>query len=314
MTVPVHRSPRSNSIPRVLVDFLTNENMQLSLIFDTGSNHFHVEKMVGKFVKHGAYSQYVDRERDSGIKTDVCLLYGAGGSICMVSVENTVTERIRIGPVEFQATVGLTSSNQNIQIGAGILGAGPDSAWTRKVSVFGYIAGKMGQNGRILVGYHDWSTYCLGRKSPQFQPTAHEKMKWMLSGSVKVGSGMSEVVDWEIDTGTNHVVLDKIAYDSFVKELARSGAKMVQSSPVGLSVTNCLSYASWPPVILRIGLNSNSVTVKLNPGKYLSAVTQDTCVLQIARGGSYGIIGTSILDQFLTVFDSHKRRIGFCSI
>ena len=311
--------------PRISVSLRNGQTF--SMMFDTGSATTHLAVRTDT---HPGYE--LDKGKTTVLRGASVLRFGCDVRSIPVVCRIRETARLEDGTTEFPLDIELTESMDTAAVGAGLLGAGFSSAFSKSVEIFSYIpymTRGTAERGLLVIGKAVEEDFCLTGSSINYLPVRHElsKHQWIVSGSVQIGPGTTFPVNWAVDTGGGpEYDLPSPIFDHFIDQLVRLGAEFrvehAGSWKERRYIVNCASVRGLLPILFfNIGvgdLATSLATGSLIP-HYLGQEQADgSCPLFVTKdqqslpSAKSHLLPTSILDRLLTVFDHKNSRLGVC--
>lgn len=311
--------------PRIIVSLSNGQTF--SMLFDTGSATTH---LAVRTEDHAGYE--LNKDKVAVLRGASVLRFGCDVRSIPVVCRISETARIDDRSTEFPLEIELTESMDTAAVGAGLLGAGFNSAFSKSVGIFSYIPSitrGSPERGQLLIGKAVDEDLCRSGSSLNFYPIRLDlsKHQWIVSGSVQIGSGASFPVNWALDTGGGpEYDLPSPIYDNFMDQLVTLGSEFrVEQAGTWKErryIVNCATVRETLPVIFfNLGVDEPATilgTGSVIPHYIGQEVVDGSCPLFVTRNqqslisAKSHLLPTVILDRLLTVFDHKNRRLGIC--
>jgi hypothetical protein len=241
-------------------------------------------------------------------------------------VESAVLSDTNTVTAAFPIHLFLAGEMDGLALGEGLLGAGPNSEFARFAGSFAYfpqLASSETEAGSVIIGadrQYLEATFC---ESPlRFYPNnipSISNAHWIVTGSVRVGSGPARYTTFLIDTGAADIYVPRDAYDETVAAINALGGGVGPHVPGYYTlIPDCSRWHFFPNITVQIGtLGQVPTLVTLRPQDYVRISAWGRCHLLLdpvgmtILGGAR-LLGLGVLNKLVTVFDRTNDQVGFC--
>ena len=240
-----------------------------------------------------------------------------------LSVVRRVAETAHLSDtVSIPLELDLLRLTDHQHVGIGILGASRMSHLTTALRVFAYLPPSRSGRGGFLVVGNASDIPCA--YPPHWMPVMPHVSPnhWVVRGSVTVGSGESEGLNWIVDTGSVGVVMPRARLEEFIATLTAIGSPVDRESIMYLKIYNCSGHKlRFPSIKIDVGDGDAKISISIHSQDYLFGVGfwRPYCYARINAvevEGAPGthILGITVLQKVASVFDSINDRVGMCHI